>query len=96
MPFVTQDRRTAIDAHGLEVLTEIAPGDICYAYYKPMVDAWKANPRWTTAHNIYKTMLRDMPEDPDALVAYNLAWQVFFSFYVLPYEREAEKRNGPI
>jgi hypothetical protein len=100
MPFITQDRRVAIDEYGLEALTEIAPGDICYAYYKPMVEQWKAKPRWTTAHHIYKDMVRwtTSLQNPntDNAVAYSLAWQVFFAFYVLPYEREAEKRNGTI
>jgi hypothetical protein len=53
MPFITQDRRKAINEHGLGVLAEIQPGDICYSYYKSMVDQWKANPRWTPAHNIH-------------------------------------------
>ena len=96
MPFITQDRRDAINEHGLEVLGEIAPGDICYAYYKPMVEEWKASPRWTTAHNIYKKMICNWDSDPDTVAAYSLAWQVFFAFHVLPYEREAEKRNGTI
>jgi hypothetical protein len=96
MPFITQDRRTAINEHGLGVLAEILPGDICYAFYKPMVDAWKANPRWTTAHYIYKEMVYYLEEDPDKFAAYSLAWQVFFQLYVMPYEYQKRAENGDI
>ena len=96
MPFITQDRRTAINEHGLGVLGEIAVGDVCYAYYKPMVDAWKANPRWTTAHNIHRDFIYTVDNDPDCFAAYSLAWQVFFFFYVLPYEIEKCRENGNI
>jgi len=66
MPFIKEDRRKAIDKLGLQVLDTmlstfngIQPGDRCYFYYKQMVDIWKENPRWTTAHEIYTTMERD-------------------------------------
>ena len=96
MPFITQDRRTAINELGLDVLTVIQPGDICYAYYKPMVDAWKANPRWTTAHNIFKEMAYSIEEDPNKFAAHSLAWQVFFQLYVMPYELQKRAENGNI
>ena len=51
MPFVTQERRYRIKGS----LEEIQPGDRCYVFYKEMVEKWKAEPRWTTAHNIYIT-----------------------------------------
>lgn len=98
MPFITQDRRTTIDESGLEALLEIQVGDMCYAYYKPMVEEWKDNPRWTTAHNIYKDMLltTSLMGDYDAIAAYNLAWQVFFQLYVVPYELKKRSENGDI
>lgn len=96
MPFVTQDKRDLIDIHGIAALTDPQPGDLCYVYYKPMVDVWKENPRWTTAHNIYKKMIIDLPLGSDHKAANLLAWQVFFAFHVVPYEKEAEKRNGTI
>jgi len=95
MPFITPDRRKAINERGVGVLTEITPGDICYAYYKPMVDAWKANPRWTTAHNIYKDML-GCYELEETMTAHHLAWQVFFQLYVMPYELKKQAENGDI
>jgi hypothetical protein len=82
----------------------IQPGDRCYYYYRKMVDKWKANPRWTTAHEIYKDMTQqilqermDMLHYPtDDYIARELAWQCFFNFYVLPYEMEKMEQHGNI
>ena len=97
MPFITQERRKIIDEQGLEGLDVIQPGDLCYVYYKQMVDRWKANPRWTTAHRIYKD-LHEFPSNvsPDQCVAKDLAWQVFFQIYVMPYEEKKRAENGDI
>jgi len=89
MPFITQDRRELID-NGELANDEFQPGDHCYEFYKPMVEKWKTNPRWTTAHSIYARVMRS--SDP----ARHLAWQVFFHKWVLPYEDLKEKENGPI
>jgi len=105
MPFVTKDRRKIIYEEGLDGLHDypergMGPqvGDICYSYYKPMVDKWKANPRWTTAHEIYKN-LHMMPVGKmtdDEWAAKDLAWQVFFQLYVMPYELKKREENGDI
>lgn len=97
MPFIVQSRRFTVDTQGLEALDEIQPGDRCYVYYKPMVEAWRANPRWTTAHEIYRDMvLYAWAEDDDNVTAIELAWQVFFNLYVMPYELKKQKENGDI
>ena len=98
MPFIKQSRRDAIDAHGLGVLYEIQPGDVCYQYYKPMVDAWKKEPRWTTAHNILREVNYALVHEPnrDYHTARSLAWMVFFQLYIMPYELEKRKENGDI
>jgi hypothetical protein len=97
MPFVTQDHRDNPDM--------LIPGDICYTFYRDMVIRWKKQPRWTTAHNIYKEMtdiLRQshvsdlFRKDCDQCAAYKLAWQVFFQLYVMPYELEKRQQNGDI
>jgi hypothetical protein len=110
MPFITQERREAIDN---DTLTKYEPGDFCYIYYKDMVEKWKKKPRWTTAHNIYKEMIErlggaswdaDNPElEPyirditlQRKAAYQLAWQVFFQIYVMPYELKKRDENGDI
>ncbi len=87
MPFITKERRDAIKEG---ILVGWQPGDFCYIEYKAMVEKWKANPRWTTAHNIYKEMTQNCSTAKD------LAWQVFFIWYVVPYEKEKEKLNGQI
>lgn len=91
MPFVTADHRLCPDLS--------VPGDLCYIYYNSLVEAWKKEPRWTTAHNLFKKMIfQDLarPMDEDMITAAQLAWQVFFIKYVMPYEDLKEKENGTI
>lgn len=108
MPFVTQKRRDAIDNETGDMLP-LAVGDRCYIFYKEMVRKWKENPRWTTAHEIYKELCKEEIPHVDHYelghiehgnwedyTAKQLAWQVFFQWYVVPYEREKEKINGSI
>lgn len=103
MPFVTQKRRKALENHE-------APesyGDVCYTAYKCMVEEWKLEPRWTTAHRIYRDRMKiklygntiGQPELftwLDAETAIDLAWQVFFQIYIMPYEIEKRSQNGDI
>ena len=100
MPFITQDRRDIITLFGLDAkqLEPIQPGDLCYVHYKTMVEKWKTNPRWTTAHEIYKEVEDTQPYDRtnDDWIAKSLAWQVFFIKYVMKYEDQKEQENGTI
>ena len=97
MPFIEQERRQTIDAAGLESLDKIQPGDLCYIHYKNMLDQWRENPSWTTAHEIYKHWFTNTdPNYDDDAVAAQLAWQVFFQLYVMPYELEKRKLNGDV
>lgn len=97
MPFIKPERRPIIDEKGLWALDEVQPGDRCYFFYKRMVDRWKANPRWTTAHEIYKEIqYAPLMDNPDDEAAYELAWQVFFIKYVWPYEQKKMEENGDI
>lgn len=103
MPFIVQERRQPMLDGSLQ---EPQPGDFCYLHYKGMVDAWNASPRWTTAHNLFKKLLLDRaldwqemepkPTHDDNFVARELAWQVFFIKYVMPYEDKKEAENGTI
>ncbi len=102
MPFIKQERRKIIKEKGLDGLKDypkswIEPGDRCFVFYKPMVDRWKENPRWTTAHEILKDMVysKETMSNEDQ-TAQSLAWQVFFIKYVMPYEDAKEKENGTI
>lgn len=104
MPFTAQERRQPmLDG----TLQEPQPGDFCYLHYKGFVDAWKASPRWTTAHNLYAQLLKDRmldwwgdeepkPNHDTNFVGRELAWQVFFIKYVMPYEDQKEAENGTI
>ena len=110
MPFIVLERRAIIDEEGLEGLTkrglEIQVGDMCYVHYKRMVEYWKANPRWTTAHEIYQAVMtkrwqmafvdRLTADQLDYITARELAWQVFFQLHVMPYEEEKRLENGDI
>lgn len=103
MPFIKPERRLLIEKRTLPGLYKdgehIQPGDRCYVYYKKMVDRWKANPRWATAHEIYKDyMIEDIKNISyvEDLAAAELAWQVFFIKHVMPYEDQKEKENGTI
>ena len=57
-----------------------------------MVEQWKESPRWKTAHNIYK----HINNLNDTSAAYELAWQVFFQLYVMPYELKKREENGDV
>lgn len=99
MPFITQERRKEIDEVGLSsvhLLDGLTPGDRCYVFYKEMVGRWRENPRWTTAHKIYKEMVLSGITDVDDFAAQNLAWQCFFYFHVLKYEELKRNENGDI
>jgi hypothetical protein len=96
MPFITQDRREIIDNQGIFKLSTVTPGDKCYVFYRAMVDQWNDNPRWHTAHSLYKNALFNFKTDPDDIVAHSLAWQVFFQLHVMPYELKKREENGDI
>lgn len=108
MPFVGLDRSTALIKR--EILPETV-GDLCCLAYAPMVEKWLANPRWTTAHRIRKDvwdgtwnevhLLSRIETIPPHLkveiyVAIQLAWEVFYDFYVSEYERSKFDLNGGV
>lgn len=105
MPFTkTEDRIKMLTYRATNTYPDHAsatqPGDWCFFYYHQMMEHWKRERRWTTAHNIYVQMRRDLSLVPDLTVeqrgAYELAWQVFFQLQVIPYELEKQAENGDI
>jgi hypothetical protein len=96
MPFINDSRREEIARYGLEGLEEVRPGDRCYVHYKVLVDVWRADPCWTTAHTLFKGLSTDTSLDDDDYAARALAWQVFFHLHVMPYEEQKRKENGDI
>jgi hypothetical protein len=99
MPFIKPERRELAEKGKLP---DTQVGDRCFYFYKQMVDEWKKNPRWITAHNLKKKMLHGLHLTHvgglacDDCVARHLAWEVFFLKYVIPYENEKELENGTI
>ena len=93
MPFVTQPHRDSPDPRIV--------GDLCYQFYKEMVDRWKQKACWTTAHEIYLNMristnTLTLAADLNKRTAYELAWQVFFQIHVMDYEQRKRQENGDI
>lgn len=99
MPFIKLDRR---EAALKGQLSDTQVGDRCYKFYKSMIDSWRKEPKWTTAHNVYKNMLYSLhmahfANIPcDDCTAAQLAWQVFFTLHIIPYELEKRAINGDI
>ena len=97
MPFIIQERRELMKNGTLT--EDWQPEDYCYFYYKEMVEEWKKNPGWSTAHNIYRKMkaqTTNLIYKMDKEIAKELAWQVFFQLYVIPYELKKKEENGDI
>lgn len=104
MPFTRPDDRKKMDDYiHLNVKpTHIVPGDWCYVFYKRMVERWKADMRWTTAHTIYNEVCQSRDDvikgnrTEEQRTAFELAWQVFFQLHVMPYELEKRGQHGDI
>lgn len=95
MPFIKKERR--------ELINDGKPmdwdcGDLCYVFYKNMVDTWRACSRWKTVHEIYRDIIcaQSVWETPEETIAKRLAWQVFFNLYVMEYEKKKREENGDI
>lgn len=95
MPFIPKSRREQIDG-GFFNEAELTPGDRCYRHYKRMKQRWDENPRWTTAHEIYRDRSDDWDAGVEEDVAWDLAWQVFFNLHVMPYEICKRDENGEV
>lgn len=85
MPFTKRERRAPMLAGKLK---DPLPGDYCYVEYKWMLDNWRENTSWATVDLLYRQVW--ICKNPYL----DLAWQVFFSLHVLPYERKKRKENG--
>lgn len=69
-----------------------AVGELCYKFYKPMVDVWKEKKSWTLFHN----MLAATFGWNDLQTAKVAALMVFFIEHVMPYEQQKKLENGDI
>jgi hypothetical protein len=101
MPFITSEARRMTDTIGPREV-----GDRCFLHYREMLRAWRTSPRWTTAHDLYrdlvkfpvdKIMVDTYPLDyKDSVTARELAWQVFFQLHIIPYELGKRTLNGEV
>jgi hypothetical protein len=103
MPFTTQESRVKFpDKHGVKINLDLAhevgqPGDRCFVFYREMIQAWRASPRWTTAHELRKKKDNDLVYlGTDDRTSLNLAWDVFFNLHVMPYEIKKREENGEV
>lgn len=97
MPFITSEARRMTDSIGPKEV-----GDRCFIYYREMLRAFRASPRWTTIHGIYCDMLNRtrgtiaLDRNIDDIASQELAWQVFFQLHAMPYEMQKRTLNGEI
>ncbi len=95
MPFTTSEARRMTDVVGPTTV-----GDKCFLEYREMLRKWRASPRWTTAHEIYRDGVVGgtigHPYNDDSVIALHLAWQVFFQLHVIPYELVKRTENGEV
>lgn len=97
MPFTTAEAKSKTAAIG-----PVEMGDHCNLAFRPMVDEWVRSARWTTAHELRHEVLERLNVDfskldsyeKDKYTALDLAWQVFFNIYVMPYEEMKRNING--
>jgi len=83
MPFVDLEHRAKPDPS--------IPGDRCYEEYAKIMTAWRQAPRWATVDAIAAYI---WPRKWDRALV--LAFLVFFSVHVMPYEKLKRKENGDI
>ena len=105
MPFIEQKRRDLIheywgNLYWLHKSGEvITPDDLCYKFYKTLVDQWTVDPHWSNVHKLYKDKVLNLNtifHSEDSITAAHLAWQVFFHFHVIPYVEKKRAENGDI
>lgn len=83
MPFVDQAHRDSPDM--------MIPGDRCYREYKYIMEQWDQSPRWGTVDRLAERLFPDSYER-----AHFLAFLVFFSREVMPYEEQKVRENGEV
>lgn len=83
MPFVNEEHRKNPDGS--------IPGDLCFMYYRKIMEEWRATPRWTTIDTILSKLVKDPNER-----AFLLAFLVFFNIHGMEYEQKKRAENGDI
>ena len=93
MPFITKE-----DREELRERQPVTPGERCYLIYQQLVTEWHKDPCWTTADSLYRRFVINctLSYIEEYKSAANLAWQVFFIKYVMPYEEKKLLENGDV
>lgn len=86
MPFTTQEARRMTDTVGPK-----ERGDFTFLKFRPMIRAFRKNPRWTTVDQ----MAEGLFPDPDKRAEF-LAFLVLFIGYAWPYEQLKRLENGEV
>lgn len=89
MPFVKQERRKPLLSGDLKAEE---PGDLCFLDYHKAVHTWLETPRWTTAHNICKTMFNCSDQEASRF----LAFIELYLNHIHEYEIKKKVENGDI
>lgn len=102
MPFITQKRRAlypsmvSFDKNIQKAKEGGEPGDLCFLFYRCILNEFNKEPRWTTVHRLCTKLRTIELDDENEITALSLAWQVFFFRTVMPYEMSKKKENGDI
>ena len=109
MPFTEQRSRERIKLLGVEACENV--GDLCYVFYSHLMQAWRDNLRWKTAHRLFDLEIDPIEDEyfqyvydrvmhkfelKDVTKAAALAYKVFFHRHVMKYEFEKMRENGDI
>ena len=89
MPFVKPERRKPLLSGELK---PEEPGDLCFLDYNYVIKTWTENPRWTTIHNVCKTLFNCNDSEASKFLA-------FLEFYLNhghEYEIKKKSENGDI
>lgn len=89
MPFVKNGKRAPLLSGELPPTDK---GDLTFLEYVPLINAWRKERRWTTAHNEFKRVFNV----DDVMAAKCLAFLEFYIREVHPYEDEKLRENGDI
>lgn len=89
MPAIKRDRRAPLLTGDIQPTEK---GDFTFLEYVQLIDAWRKERRWTTAHNEFKRLFKVN----DQQAAKFLAFLEFYIREVHPYENERFEENGEI
>ena len=110
MPYIPPQDRLRIQIEGCSRCVTV--GDLCYVFYKRIMEVWRTEPRWTTNHRIYRDFsyapegngywefvyeqVKCKFEKADVICASKLAYKMFWDRHIYDYEIAQMEKNGDI